>query len=76
MRYPLPGLDVGGFRGFPYRLARDRKGQMVLLHNDVMKMYLGYCAQCRLQKADPAPFHDWIYSPSDLSTTSGESANG
>lgn len=76
MRYPLPGPDFGGFKGFPYQLVKDRDGRFVLLHNDIVKMYLGYCAQCRLNQAAPEPFNAWIsarsedsFSDHDRSTT-------
>lgn len=60
MRYPLPGPDFGGFRSFGYQLVADDEGRPLLLSNDIVALYLGYCAQCKLQYEEPVSFGMWL----------------
>lgn len=60
MRYPLPGPDFGGFRSFSYQLVADSHGRPLLLSNEIVAMYLGYCAVCKLQSENPVSFATWL----------------
>lgn len=74
MRYPLPGPDFGGLKSFAFQLVKDSGGEFLLLHNDIVKMYLGYCAMCRLQRANPEPFDAWIQGKESEPTVELESS--
>lgn len=60
--YGLPGPDMGGLKSFPYRLAADEKGAPMIVSDDVIRMYLGYCVQCKIEQSTPKDFHRWLYS--------------
>lgn len=60
--YGLPGPDAGGLKSFPYRLAVDENGMSMIVSNDVIRMYLGYCMQCKVESSEPKDFHRWLHS--------------
>lgn len=65
MNYRLPGPDFGGFKSFAFQLVADEKGLPLILSNEVIELYLGYCAQCRIDRHEPAQFTAWLNSERD-----------
>lgn len=60
MNTRLPGPDFGGFRSFHFQLVGDENGRPLLLSNEILELYLGYCARCHLERSEPQSFHGWI----------------
>lgn len=79
MAHPeLPTIEVGGFKEFPFQLARDEDGAPMIISDDIIKMYLGYCMRCKLERAEPQNFHGWLHTtdpthaaPSDAPSEAG-----
>lgn len=63
MPYPgLPQIDAGGFKSFPFQLARDENGAAMIISDDIIRMYLGYCMRCKLEQSEPENFHGWLHT--------------
>lgn len=70
----LPTIDVGGFKTFPFQLARDENGQPMIIADDIIKMYLGYCMRCKMEQSEPQNFHGWLHATEPLHTASSNDA--
>lgn len=70
----LPELDAGGFKSFPFRLALDEQGTPMIISDDIVRMYLGYCMRCKLERSEPENFHGWLYAADSALLPDTESA--
>lgn len=58
----LPQIDAGGFKSFPFQLALDEHGAPMIISDDIIRMYLGYCMRCKLERSEPENFHGWLHT--------------
>lgn len=61
--YGLQGPEHAGLKSFPYRLVADAQGAPTIVSDDVIRMYLGYCMQCKVERSEPKDFQGWLYTP-------------
>lgn len=62
MSYRLPGPDFGGLNSFSFQLVSDASGRHLLLANEIIELYLGYCAHCHLERREPQNFSAWLHA--------------
>ena len=74
MNYRLPGPDFGGLKSFAFQLVADEQGSPMILSNEVIELYLGYCVERRKERADILNFSSWLNSDREAEPYTAEVA--
>lgn len=57
---PLPDAGISGLKSFDGMVLRDRRGESVLMSNDIIRMYRAHVQRSQLNGREPLQFADWI----------------
>lgn len=60
MALQIPDASPGGFRSYGYQLVADEDGTQLLFSNDIVRLYLGHVALCRVRGEEPPAFSAWL----------------
>lgn len=66
MALQIPDASPGGFRSYSYQLVAEEDGTQLLFSNDIVRLYLGHVAMCRVRGEEPPAFSAWLDADEDI----------